>query len=367
MSRPIYIFAGGATGGHLYPAIAVADELKRLQPDAQIVFACSHYDIDKRVLSSSPYACIPQPIRPLPKRVEMIPGFLGSLLSSWHLAKRILRDLQPRAVVGTGAFAAVPVTLCSAKAGIPTALINIDAVAGRANRHLARKVEVVFVQFERTGDTLPRSARVVKVGCPVRRELLQGNAEEARRVWELSPHRKTLLIMAGSLGARNINQAVAAIADDLDELADDWQVLHICGPGKRADLEGKVGKKIRHVIMEYCQWMALAYAVSDLVLARAGASTIGELAALSKPAVLRMAAIIVIGFAFIWLFSATGYLIATAIAIAPLLVVFGTRNAGKVAVLTIVGTAAYYIIFIRLMGIYNPPGWLINLEMLGLS
>ena len=92
--------------------------------------------------------------------------------------------------------------------------------------------------------------------------------------------------MAGSLGARNINQAVAAIADDLDELADDWQVLHICGPGKRADLEGKVGKKIRHVIMEYCQSMALAYAVSDLVLARAGASTIGELAALSKPAVL---------------------------------------------------------------------------------
>ncbi len=93
----------------------------------------------------------------------------------------------------------------------------------------------------------------------------------------------------------------------------------------------------------------------------------GKRPALSKPAVLRMAAIIVIGFAFIWLFSATGYLIATAIAMALLLVVFGTRNAGKVAMLTIGGTAVYYIIFIRLMGIYNPPGWLINLEMLGLS
>ena len=88
--------------------------------------------------------------------------------------------------------------------------------------------------------------------------------------------------------------------------------------------------------------------------------------ALSKPAVLRMAAIIVIGFAYIWLFSATGYLIATAIAMASLLVVFGTRNVGKVAVLTIGGTAVYYIIFIWLMGIYDPPGWLINLEMLGL-
>lgn len=93
----------------------------------------------------------------------------------------------------------------------------------------------------------------------------------------------------------------------------------------------------------------------------------GKPPALSKTAVLRMAAIIVVGFAYIWLFAATGYLIATAMAMASLLVVFGTRNAGKVAVLTIVGTALYYIIFIRLMGIYDPAGWLINLEMLGLS
>ena len=93
----------------------------------------------------------------------------------------------------------------------------------------------------------------------------------------------------------------------------------------------------------------------------------GKRPASSKLAVLRMATIIVIGFAHIWLFSATGYLIATAMALAPLLVVFGTHNAGKVAVLTIGGTAVYYIIFIRLMGLYIPPGWLINLEMLGLS
>jgi hypothetical protein len=104
---------------------------------------------------------------------------------------------------------------------------------------------------------------------------------------------------------------------------------------------------------------------------KAGDSTIadanrGKRPALSLKAVLRMAAVIVIGFAYIWLFSATGYLIATAAAMAVLLVLFGTRNGGKVAVLTIGGTTVYYIIFIRLMGIYNPPGWLLNLEMLGL-
>ena len=93
----------------------------------------------------------------------------------------------------------------------------------------------------------------------------------------------------------------------------------------------------------------------------------GKRTPLSPKAVFRMAAVIMIGFAYIWLFSATGYLLATAAVLAPLLVVFGTRNAGKVALLTIGGTTVYYILFIQLMGIYNPPGWLINLEILGLS
>ena len=97
-----------------------------------------------------------------------------------------------------------------------------------------------------------------------------------------------------------------------------------------------------------------------------GKAANGKSSALSNTAVFRMAAIIVVGFAYIWLFSATGYLIATAITMASLLIVFGTHKAGRVALLTIIGTAAYYAIFIWLMGIYDPPGWLINLEMLGL-
>ncbi len=111
----------------------------------------------------------------------------------------------------------------------------------------------------------------------------------------------------------------------------------------------------------------LQFFVAWVTRVESGKVSDGKSPALSNAAALRMAAIIVVGFAYIWLFSATGYLIATAITMASLLVVFGTRNAGKVAVLTIVGTAVYYTTFIWLMGIYDPPGWLINLDMLGLS
>ena len=285
MSRGVYIFAGGATGGHLYPAIAVADELKRYQPDAHVVFACSNHDIDRRVLTSRSYAYIPQPMRSLPRKIMEIPSFVHCLSSSLRLCKRVVKDLKPVAVVGTGGYVSVPMILSAARAGIRTALISIDAVVGKANKYLAKKVEAAFVQFDRTVDSLNGVTKVIKVGCPIRRELLRGDADEARRLWGLSDRRKTLLIMAGSLGATNINRAVAAIADDLDELADDWQILHICGHGKLDETAGKVSR-IRYVVMEYCHQISHAYAVSDLVLARAGASTIGELAAVGLPAVL---------------------------------------------------------------------------------
>ena len=285
MPGSTYIFAGGATGGHLYPAIAVADELKKYQPDAHLIFICSNHDIDRYILSSRSYAYIPQPIRPLPQKIAEVPGFIRCLLSSLRLCKQIVRDIKPVAVIGTGGYVSVPMILSAARGGIRSGLINIDAVVGRANKFLAKKVEVTFVQFDSTANLLNGATEVIKVGCPIRQELLKGDANEARRLWGLSDQRKTLLIMAGSLGAININRAVAAIADDLDKLADDWQILHICGHGKLDELAGKVSR-IRYVVMEYCHQISHAYAVSDLVLARAGASTIGELSAIGLPAVL---------------------------------------------------------------------------------
>ncbi len=286
MPREIFVFAGGGTGGHLFPGLAVAERLEEIAPGARVVFACSDREIDRRILSSTPHAFVPQPVRPLPRGPRGWGRFLRGWLSGRRLARRLLADLRPSAVLGLGGFAAVPVVRAAARAGVRTALLCIDAVPGLANRHLARRAEVVFTQFEATAEGLGRHRGKARlVGCPVRRSLLEATAEEARRHFGLRDDRRTLLVAAGSLGAANVNQALAGIASDLDGLAETWQVLHVTGPGKMDSTAASAGG-IRRVVLEFCERMDLAYAAADLVVSRAGASTIAELTATGTPAVL---------------------------------------------------------------------------------
>ncbi len=287
MDRPIYIFAGGGTGGHLCPALAVAEELTGIQSDARIVFACSDRAIDRRVLSGHPYAIVPQPIRPMPRGPRGWVRFARCMRASNRLARDLIRDLRPAAVLGLGGFAAAPVTGRARRKGIRTALLSIDAVPGLANRLLAGRVEVIFTQYERTAGAYGRHAAKVRVvGPPVRPALLGGDVEEARRVFGLRDDRRTLLVMAGSQGAANVNRAVAELKADLDALAGSWQVLHVAGPEKVDEVRSHwAGADIGHTVVGFCDRMDLAYAAADLTLCRGGASTAGELAATATPAV----------------------------------------------------------------------------------
>ncbi|MHC4715769.1 MAG: UDP-N-acetylglucosamine--N-acetylmuramyl-(pentapeptide) pyrophosphoryl-undecaprenol N-acetylglucosamine transferase [Planctomycetota bacterium] len=287
MSGPVYIFAGGGTGGHLCPALAVAEELTRMQADARIVFACSDRPIDRRVLSGHPYAIVPQPVRPMPRGLRGWWRFGRGMRASNRLARDLIRDLRPAAVLGLGGFAAVAVTRRARRAGIRTGLLSIDAVPGLANRLLGRKVEAIFAQYERTRAAYGRRGGKVRVvGLPVRAALLAGDVDEARRAFDLRDDRRTLLIMAGSQGAANVNRAVAELRSDLDALADTWQVLHVAGPEKLDDVRAQwAGAAVGHTVVGFCDRMDLAYAAADLTLCRGGASTAGELAATATPAV----------------------------------------------------------------------------------
>jgi UDP-N-acetylglucosamine--N-acetylmuramyl-(pentapeptide) pyrophosphoryl-undecaprenol N-acetylglucosamine transferase len=286
MTSPTYIFAGGGTGGHLYPALAVAQELARLAPGANIVFACSGRAIDRVVLDPTPYAVVPQPVVPLPRSLMAVPKFIASWLASRRLARRMIADLKPAAVLGLGGFAAAPIVRQAHAAGVRAAMLNPDAVPGKANQYLARYVERIFTQFESTRECFaPRHRdKVQAAGCPVRASLLGARREQAAAELGLRPDRLTLLVAGGSLGAESINRAIDALAHPLAAHADRWQLLHVTGPAKAAQPPAQAGMFVRR--MEYCQRMDLAYAAADLVLCRGGAVTVAELSALGKPAVI---------------------------------------------------------------------------------
>jgi len=289
MTRPTYIFAGGGTGGHLYPGLAVAEELVGLQTEAQVVFACSNRAIDRQILSPLPYAMIPQPVAPMPRGLRGWGRFVRAYLASARLAGDLLRDLQPVAVLGLGGFAAGPVVLRAARLGVRTGLLNPDAVPGKANRLLARKVDAVFTQFEQTAQAFPLAVRstVRWTGCPIRRGLAEGDPAAAREFFGLRSDRRTLLVFGGSLLAESLSLALEALAADLSPLAEAWQVLHISG----SPLAGRIEQSLRSAGLEvrtlvYCDRMDLAYAAADLVLSRCGAVTVAELMAVDRPAVL---------------------------------------------------------------------------------
>ncbi len=285
MSNHIYIFAGGGTGGHLYPGLAVAEELKRLDGDAKIVFACSDRAIDRKILDPLDYAVVTQAVKAMPRD----PLGWGSFAHGWakarKQAKAMVRDLKPTAVLGLGGFAAAPVVREAARAHVRVGMLSPDAVVGKANRYLARHVDAIFTQFVMTAESYPAWLRPIihRVGCPIRRDIFSGDRAEGLRHFNLRPDRKTLLVYGGSLGATSINEAVAALAGELSALAGRWQLLWFCGPdkGKEADFGD-----MHAVVSDYCHRMDLAYAVADCVLCRSGASTVAELAVTGKPSVL---------------------------------------------------------------------------------
>ena len=285
MSSPLFIFAGGGTGGHLYPGLAVAGELARISGGSRIVFACSNRAIDRSILDPLPYAVMPQPVLPLPNRPGKVFPFLAAWLSAKAQGRRMVADLRPRAVLGLGGFAAAPVVRAAAGANIPTALLNPDAVPGRANRYLARRVDAIFTQFEATAERFARAVRekIKPVGCPIRSGVASADRAEAVAHLGLDADRRTLLICGGSLGAESINLAISELLGGAlsAQIEDGWQVVHITGRSS-----APAAADVPHVHrLAYCDRMDFALSACDLAVVRGGASTIAELTVTGTPAV----------------------------------------------------------------------------------
>lgn len=285
-NRPLIVFAGGGTGGHLYPALAVAGALRRQLKGCRIVFFGTNRPIDAQILSNTRWNLIPQRLAQLSAAPWRWPG----IVAAYHRAagdcrSRFLRD-RPDWVIGTGGLGCVPPVRQAARLGIATALLNPDALPGRANRHLARCVDTVFVQWPQARDAFPSSVDVEVVGCPVRAAFAHCSRDDGLQRFGLDAGKKTLLVTGASQGARTINEATIACAEFLKHQVD-WQVLHLTGRGGYASVvAGYADAGYSPAVVAFTEHMADALACADLVVARGGASTLAELTALAKPSIL---------------------------------------------------------------------------------
>jgi UDP-N-acetylglucosamine--N-acetylmuramyl-(pentapeptide) pyrophosphoryl-undecaprenol N-acetylglucosamine transferase len=284
--KPWFVIAGGGTGGHLYPGLCVAECVQSFQSDFQVTIFGTPRPIDRKLTEARGYELVAQEVRAFPSRPWHWPGFLAA----WHLAvkhaRRRFQKRPPAMVLGLGGYAAGPPVMAAAKLGIPTAIFNPDALPGRANRLLASRVDRVFVQWEATAQHFRKARKVVCTGCPIRPAFATAKREEACRVLKLNPDRRTLLITGASQGARSINGAVMELSDLWRE-AGGWQIIHLTGPTDLEMCRQKYKKNNVHArVLAFTEHMAYCMAAADLVVSRAGASTLAEITAMGLPSVL---------------------------------------------------------------------------------
>lgn len=187
MSDAHYVFAGGGTGGHLFPGLAVADALRRMEPDAAVTFFTTTRPLDRQLLGQTPYSQIEQSVRPVPSRPWRLPGFWWAWRRSVAAARAFLRERPTRAVLGLGGYAAGPAVVAARGLGIRTAILNPDAIPGRANRYLARHADLVVLQWDVSRDRFPPGTDCRTFGCPIRADFAGAERAAGRRHFDLAP------------------------------------------------------------------------------------------------------------------------------------------------------------------------------------
>lgn len=288
------MFTGGGTGGHVYPALAVADALLRLEPTAVVRFVGGRRGIEGRLVPAHGHRLVRLPAAGLRGR-----GVFGALGFAWRFLLAALMSLamlivwRPKVVLATGGYACAAPSVVAALIGIPVWLQEQNSAPGSTNRVLARFAERAYVAFDAARVALARSKQVIDMPNPVRHQLVQ-SADQAPAAADyesfgLQPDRPTLLVFGGSRGATTLSRAVVEAWPRIErETA--WQVLLQTSQedleSTRAALSREPGATLRARVLPYIDDMAAAYRVADLVVCRAGALTLAELATVGKPALL---------------------------------------------------------------------------------
>jgi len=281
------IIAGGGTGGHLFPGLAVAEEFKRRDASTEVVFVGTEHGLEARVVPREGY-----PIKfvraegligvSLSKKVKAVANMFFAALDSY----KIIKTVNPDIIIGVGGYASGIIVLLSFFMSVPTMIMEQNSVPGFTNRHLGKFVDSICITYQESISSFPRE-KTFLTGNPVRMQIHKGSIESAYKLFPLERGLFTVLIFGGSSGAGSINRAMADALSYLQDLKEHVQLLHQTGTADFECIRDAYRRSgFKGIVAPFIYQMGEAYAVSDIVVSRAGATTLAELTALGKPAVL---------------------------------------------------------------------------------
>lgn len=282
------IISGGGTGGHIFPAIAIANAIREIRPGAEILFVGAEGRMEMEKVPAAGYRIIGLPIAGIRREWSMENlSFPLKLVRSLRKAASVIRDFRPDVAVGVGGYASGPLLFMASMRGIPTLIQEQNSYPGITNRILARRASSVCVAYEGMERYFDPS-KIVFTGNPVRNDIIhvEGKREEGARHFQIDPSRKTLLVVGGSQGARSINRS---IFDGLQELtAAGLQVIWQTGKAFHDEAKSAAARLNNNAVrvFDFISRMDYGYACADAVVGRAGASTVSELCIVKKPAIL---------------------------------------------------------------------------------
>lgn len=284
------VVSGGGTGGHIFPAVSIANAIKAKHPDAEILFVGALGRMEMERVPQAGYEIVGLPVRGLirplwsPKNV----GVLIDFLRSKHKVRKVLKDFRPMAAVGVGGYASAATLNAAHAMGVPCLIQEQNSYAGVTNKVLASGADKICVAYDGMERFFPAD-KIIKTGNPVRQSLIESaiSVEDARKSFGLDPDKKTVVFVGGSLGARTVNESILRHLD-LVEQAKDIQFIWQTGKYYNASINKEIeGKKPGNLLVtDFISDMGAAYKAADLVISRAGASSISEFCLIGKPVVL---------------------------------------------------------------------------------
>ena len=280
------IISGGGTGGHIFPAVAIANEIKKMVPDAEFLFVGAEGRMEMEKVPAAGYKIVGLWISGLQRKLTLANlSFPFKVISSMFKALKIVKEFQPDVVIGTGGYASGPTLRAASGKGIPTLIQEQNSFPGITNKILSKKVNKICVAYEGMERFFPKE-KILFTGNPVRQDIsgVSNKREEAITFFGLDANKKTILIIGGSLGARVINEAIGAGLEDFNK--NNIQIVWQTGKGYIETARSQAANFPIAKVFDFISRMDLAYALADVVISRAGAGAISELCIVEKPCIL---------------------------------------------------------------------------------